>query len=81
MTTSSLWLVVHVLLLLDNFLLTGFIFHHVFEINSEHAASETEVTNLHSTVVVEKDVAGFEVSVNNLGGMKICKPAEDIVND
>lgn len=81
LATSSLWLVVHVLLLLDNFLLTGLIFHNVFEVNAEHAASETEVTDLDCAVVVEKDVAGLEVSVNNLGGMQICEAAEDIVDD
>jgi hypothetical protein len=48
--------------------------------NSFQAAGEAEVADLNRAVIVNQDVCGFQITVDDLTSMQIVEAAEHVVN-
>lgn len=49
--------------------------------NAFEAASEAKVTDLNRAIVINEDVSGFQITVDDLTPVQIVKAAEHIVNN
>lgn len=56
---------------LDVLFIALLVLHHILQVDSQHAAGQAEVTDLNSAVVVDEDVARFEITVNNFRVMQV----------
>jgi hypothetical protein len=54
---------------------------HLLTIDALHAASQAEVTDLNSTVIVNQDISWLQVTMDDLGLVKVVQTAKDVVNN
>jgi len=60
---------------------TAVLLLHLLTIDALHAASQAEVTDLNSTVIVNQDISWLQVTMDDLGLVKVVQTAKDVVNN